>query len=380
MDVIPLTRKLISIPSHVGNGHDERAMAEFVFEYLKNIPFLKVEKQDVENGRFNIIARTSGKPKLLLAGHLDTVEPKTGWTHDQYAGAIKNGKLFGLGSADMKGGIAAILTAVASFKNISGLTLLFYCDEEYDFKGMRKFISSAKLACELAIVAESSGLKIWNAHRGLIEISFSVRGKTGHAARPKEGKNAIKGAALAIFETENELKKFGNRLLGDPSINIAFLRGGLNLNRTAGQEIILGKEGNNIADYAEAVLDIRTTSPKLKAATVIQILRKNLRKLGLDLTETKIRHDLGALWTDPKSIKPVMTAIKGLAPKTIFLDPSTRGYGDGQMIQEKFGIPVINLGPEGGNEHGADEWSRVSSLEKLSQMFVKLIYQYLQAK
>jgi len=92
MNTIQLTRKLVAIPSYVRGKTNEKKIGDFVFNYLKKIPYLKVKKQQLDNGRFNIIAETVGKPKLLLAGHLDTVEPKTGLIKNQFAGSIENNK------------------------------------------------------------------------------------------------------------------------------------------------------------------------------------------------------------------------------------------------------------------------------------------------
>ena len=141
MNTLQLTKKLISIPSYVGEKNNEKKIGDFIYKYLKQVPFLiKVEKQKVEGARFNVIATDGSKPKLLLIAHMDTVEPRGWQKHNPFRGTIKGNRLYGLGSMDMKGGMAAILSALKSFKKTKDLMLLFYCDEEYDFKGMKELV------------------------------------------------------------------------------------------------------------------------------------------------------------------------------------------------------------------------------------------------
>jgi acetylornithine deacetylase/succinyl-diaminopimelate desuccinylase-like protein len=89
MGTITLTKKLISIPSYVSKGVDENAKAEYIYQLLKNKSNLVVEKQYVEGKRFNVIAKDKYPTKLLLAGHIDTVEPKGSDTKSQLTPTIK---------------------------------------------------------------------------------------------------------------------------------------------------------------------------------------------------------------------------------------------------------------------------------------------------
>jgi len=79
MNTTDLTKKLVSIPSYVDTSTNEREIAEYVYQYLSTIPWLTTIKQDVKNDRFNVIAYSSPSPKLLLVGHLDTVQPSANW-------------------------------------------------------------------------------------------------------------------------------------------------------------------------------------------------------------------------------------------------------------------------------------------------------------
>jgi Acetylornithine deacetylase/Succinyl-diaminopimelate desuccinylase and related deacylases len=134
---LELTKQLVAIPSWVGPGCDEGQIGEFVYNWLRKNTQLTVIKQQVKDDRFNVIATGQGPTRSVLVGHMDTVEPRAGWLSDPWTPVIKNDRLFGLGATDMKGSLAAMLTAVSEVKNTNGLMVLCYIDEEYDFAGMR---------------------------------------------------------------------------------------------------------------------------------------------------------------------------------------------------------------------------------------------------
>jgi len=378
---LQILQKLVAIPSFVEKNRDERQVAEFVYQYLSIFPFLDVRKQPIDDsGRFNVIASTPGKPRLLLGGHVDTVPRQEGWRCDPFVGQIKGNRFFGLGACDMKGGCAAILDTITQLRNAKGLMLLFYCDEEYNFMGMKNFLAQSSLKSgtpELAIIAEPSDLKIWNAHRGIVELHLRMFGKTGHAKNPKEGNNAIDALYQVIDTVRKELKiATPHSMLGLSTLNIAFLNGGINRGNPNGK-IDIGCQANMIADYAEGVIDIRTNSPAINgetlAAKMVAIAKTSF---GCRL-ETKTALDFGSLFTDPKHLRVVEETIQAITGKKAqYLDGAKKGFGDGQFLQEKYGIPVINLGPVGGNMHQPDEWVDVDSLQVLRNILHNIIQYY----
>ena len=147
MTALQIVQDLVGIPTATGQegGLFEQGAAEYIEALLRQrYPWLRLSRQDIGEGRFNVVAKSDGEPQLLLAGHLDTVELKTGWNHNP-AGEIAGNRLYGVGSIDMKSGIACIVAALDGLEPVPGLTLLFYCDEEYDFKGMRHFNGISRL-------------------------------------------------------------------------------------------------------------------------------------------------------------------------------------------------------------------------------------------
>lgn len=107
-----ILKKLIAIPSVTGNEHD---IAIYIADYLRQCGVDSVELQPVEGKRLNVVAHLKGEkvgPVVLLTGHMDTVAPGEGWRTDPFKATERDGRIYGRGAADMKGGIAAILVAI----------------------------------------------------------------------------------------------------------------------------------------------------------------------------------------------------------------------------------------------------------------------------
>jgi len=391
MNTFQLTKKLISIPSHLDKKVNEKEIGNFIFRYLKRIPFLtKIRKQKVEGERFNIIAKDGSKPKLLLIAHMDTVEPRGWQKHSPFKGTVKGNKLYGLGSMDMKGGMAAILSALKSFEKTEGLMLLFYCDEEYDFKGMKKFIkeyknlafgknldsSGIQISPQLAVSAEPTNLKIWNGARGIIKVSFRVEGKTAPASRPDQGKNVIIGLVEAVKHLEKTLKKYRTKNLGPSICNLSAISGGLSLGRDKYGRQIVSQRGDAVADISKATLDIRCGHSGLESDIIQKTLNKFLSKNKFKLRNFTVYHDLGAFYTEPQKLKSVEKIIKDTIGKVDYLDLQQMGYQDIQMINEKLKVPSFSFGPRGGHRHQPDEWVDIKSLDKVKKVCQNLIRKY----
>ena len=239
---------------------------------------------------------------------------------------------------------------------------------------MKRFIKSNKKKIgDLAIFIEPTDLKICKAHRGLVEIKFIVRGKTGHAKNSKKGKNAILASAKAIAAFEKYIALNRNKVLGESAMNIAYIHGGLNLGENKKKEVILGKEGNNIADYAEFVIDIRPATKALNAKNVINFFQKEIKRNGCILEDWFIRHDYSCLYTDTKDIKNIIKTVKKSLGEAKILKPELMGYAEAPLVQEKFKIPVIYFGPSGKNSHGANEHVNIDSIKKTREVYKNII-------
>ncbi len=239
--VLQLLRELIAIPSvnpslapeEAGRG-GERELALFIGDWLRKrgIP---VVLQEAAPGRFNVLGLVSGRSRgktLMLNGHLDTVGT-AGMAGAPFRAAFLKGKVYGRGSADMKGGLAAMLAAAdALTTRDSGfrgqLLLAFVIDEEYLSIGTEKVLE--QFAADGAIVAEPTDLVIGIAHKGFAWAGVTVFGKAAHGSRPAEGVDAIVKAGKFLAEVERYeqtvLFRKKHPLLGAPSLHASRVAGG----------------------------------------------------------------------------------------------------------------------------------------------------------
>jgi len=315
---------------------------------------------------------------------MDTVQPKQGWKFDQFKGIKKDGKIYGLGTTDMKGGLATLLSNLNIFKETKGLMILFYIDEEYDFLGMRQFIKEyqGKIKPKLIVSLDGGDLQIGNGCRGLIEVGFAVQGKTGHAARPISGKNAILKSAKAIEKTISILKKdFSSKKLGITTCNLAYLRGGLDLGKDKRGNLLIGKEGNNVADMAEFILDVRPASEKLNASKLVEMVKKYLEKEDLKLLSFKIRHDLGS-WLTPKRALKNVEPIIAKTTKAKYANIGKTGYINTQMLWQAFDkVLCFTFGAgEGRLAHKPNEYIEITKLIKCQKAISNLIRQFAEGR
>lgn len=375
-NTLQLTKQLIEICSYVDNSTNEIALADFLMKYCSRVPNWKVTKQVVLSGRYNIVISDGYPTRLLYVGHLDTVQPKFLDKKLNTRSFIRQGKLYGLGAADMKGNIAAFLTAWAKIDETKGITALLYIDEEYDFAGIKEFIRQYKnkISPQLVLSGDGNDLSLGNGCRGLIELTVRVKGKTGHASNPPSGVNAITRSFAAVSKLENYFQKFYlSQELGQSTINLAYLQGGL-LQNESSMELVLGKEGNNIPDFAEFVLDIRPSVSALNAKKVTSLLSGFMAEEGLILQSVTRRHDLGA-WITPKNqLGNIVRTLSRDCP-LMWTDPGKRGFIDIQLLASALpNTPCCTLGAgDGRTVHREDENVPLVQLTRIEMIYKDII-------
>ncbi len=156
-------------------------------------------------------------------------------------------------------------------------------------------------------------------------------------------------------------------------MNIAYIQGGLDMGKNKEGEVVLGKEGNNIADFTEFIIDVRPTIKELNASRIIKYFKKEIKNNKCKVDESSVRHDYSCLYTNKKEISEVEGVIKKAIKKVDYLDLEAMGYGEAPLIQEKYQIPVIYFGPKGDNGHGANEWVDISSIKKTKEIYKSII-------
>ncbi|BBM82176.1 M20 family metallopeptidase [Candidatus Uabimicrobium amorphum] len=376
MSIIELTQKLVQIPSYVDGKCNEYKCMEFIESYIKEHTQLTMHRQLVENDRYNLIVHDNEPAKLIFFCHMDTVLPSSGWQHDLFRGEVQQKKLYGLGAVDMKGGLACALHAASHVKNTRGLHLVFDVDEEYYFKGIEKYLEKYSPAAQLAIFPEP-GMKIRNGHRGVIEIYFRLHGETGHASRPHEGKNAIRGIQEAVAVLEEALQEHSHPSLGKSTCNLSYLHGGSDPGHQTHGYINVEKSANKIPDIAEAILDIRPARSTVNADFVVDILQDFAQKHGYALTNVEKRLDYGAFHIDKEQLQDFAQIVETYIEGEIFADAKHFGYGEGQLVHERLQIPCAYFGPGPTQKaHEVDEYVETDELVCVEAIFRDTIIHY----
>jgi succinyl-diaminopimelate desuccinylase len=281
----------------------------------------------------------------------------------------------------MKGSLAAFLCALLREQNrikTDGLMLLMYIDEEYDFAGIRRFLGSRAADISPAFTLSLDGeLALATGCRGLIEISLTAKGQSGHAANPQNGNNAITGTLAALQNVGKELAAYTDSDLGGTTVNIAAMQGGVLQN--TGNVAMWLREGNVIPDTAEVVFEVRPATPQVTAELVLQKIKAELTRRGLGLAAISVRHNI-APWPVLYDASMLALLKKSYAKAGVPFKVSDRklqGYIDAQMVAEKIPAPTFIIGTGGNNKHGADENVPLASLEAATNIYAALLRELL---
>jgi len=366
MDVITLTRNLLSFNSINPPGNEE-VIAQFVGSILSSHGF-RTEYYHFEPGRLHLIAEkglSDKKPPIVLSGHIDTVPlGNKEWTRDPFAGEITDGKLWGRGSSDMKGGLAAmIIAAIEAFDQSNpdgGVRLIFTAGEELGCQGIQQLISSIGSSGKASaiIVGEPTANIPATGHKGALYLNAVNKGLTAHSSMPELGVNAIYKAAGAIIKIMDfRFNAERDPLLGFPTINVGKINGGMNI--------------NSVPDHAEFTIDIRTTTKSDHSA----ILSRLANELG-DETTLETLVNLGPVYTDEKSkFAQLVYDICGVDRTDASFPKSLPYLTDGSLLQRLYnGVPTIILGPgQPEMAHQTDEYCYIEKLEQSVNIYRDII-------
>lgn len=326
---------------------------------------LDVVTSPVEPGRDNVGITLAGGngPGLLLLGHTDVVPIGDGWTTDPFGGEVRDGRIYGRGASDMKGGLAAALVALAALRGteLSGpVELAAVVDEEETGKGIRAYVASAGgrarsfLGC---ITAEPTDLQTIIAARGDSYLRVAIHGRACHAGNPDDGANAIYGAAAVVAEIERlhaELAAAPHPLLGPATWSVGQINGGT---------------GGSIVPAECVIVADRRLLPGESPATVLDDLRT--RVAALDLKSRGLTVDLDMPMEMPAFETAADDALV-VATEAARLDaggPALPLAGwtaacDGGYVARDLDVPVVVLGPGSvtTEAHRADESVPIAEL------------------
>jgi len=377
-DPVALARALVATPSVnpeiEESGAGEAAVAELTAGWLRAWG-LSVEMSEVAAGRWNVVGRLEGDgvgPTLLLNGHLDTVGV-AGMGVEPFGGELKDGRLWGRGSCDMKGGVAALMAATAKVARdpLPGVLIVaLTADEEHASLGMEVLVRSGMRA-DAAVVCEPTSLAVMPAHKGFVWVEATFRGRAAHGSRPDAGVDAIEHAGrylTALGALRSRLRAGEpHALLGHGSFHAGTIEG--------------GSAPSVYPDVCRLVLE-RRTLPGESAAGTMDEFQAVLDELAAEVPEleAKLTQGLARPATEIPNDSPL---VAGLMAACTAEGVDSRLAGMTAWVDAAFlnqaGTPAVCFGPGSiAQAHSADEWIDPSEivactavLERFSQSFLQ---------
>lgn len=374
--LIRLTQDLVRAGSENPGGFEADAVAVLA-SALKDAG-AEVTLDEVEPGRPNLRAHVGsegGEGGILFLGHSDVVPAGTGWTGDPFVPRQMGDDLIGRGTTDMKGGLAAIVVALAAVHAETPevpITVLCTVDEEADARGIRHHIAHApQTRHALCVVAEPTSMTTITGCRGAANFLIEVRGHSAHAGHPSDGASAILAAAdlIAVIEDDHaRLAAEPHPVLGAATWNVGTIEGG---------------HGTSIVpDRCTLTIDRRTLpdeDPEEILTVVLEETRARIRRRGrpgadvIEVTGT-VEMTMPGFTIDPDSsvVRQIQTAV---------VDAGGSGATDiwtasceGGFICRHHGVDAVVLGPGDlpGEAHQPDERVSTSELVRAARAYALL--------
>ena len=339
-------------------------LIHFVRDYLARYGVDCRLMEDRSHAKANLFASIgpAGRPGFLLAGHTDVV-PVDGqkWTTDPFRLDRRDGRLYGRGSADMKGFIASVLAAVPRFVRQplhTPIHLAFTCDEEIGCIGLRELLEdslSLPVTAAMGIVGEPTSMRLVGEHKGKVAFRVHVRGQEGHSSNPAAGVNAVEYAAelIAFIHRFNQQKQSAGPF--DPqyetphtTLHVGSVHGGTVLNIVP----------------AECVFEFEIRYlPEAPAQPIVERIRR-FASDEIEPAMKKVNPSCGIVFHEKfaypgLSIAPdaeVVTFVNSLLDSDAA--PGKIAFGtEAGLYQQRCGIPMVVCGPgDIANAHQPDEY------------------------
>lgn len=350
-EIIQLLTRLVKARSYPGIPQQEKEAVEELDVYLRSHGIESIITE-VCDGRPNLLASVEGTnpgPHLSLCGHTDTVPPNEKSPVDLFAAVEKQGRLYGRGTADMKGALAAMAGALVHLKTSGTLTggkvtLAAIIDEETQTLGSEHLVKSGFRA-DAAIVGEPTNNLIDIGHKGLEWLVVEFEGKAAHGGTPESGINAISAAAhfvqLVEIELIPEFQKRRDPVLGLPAVNIGTIQG--------------GDQPSTVAAHCQIKLDRRWVNTETieQVFEDLEILLKKIRSArpGLKTKVFRVPDSMATMLHGPVTIEPEHPVVQAaqnalrehnLPAESLGVFPA---WTDAALISREAKIPSIIWGP-----------------------------------
>ena len=368
-EVVGICRDLVRLQS-VNPPGSELAAAEYVAAALKKCG-VGAELVKHSDTRASVLARLKGQgkePALFYNGHLDTVPVGAEkWRHDPFGGEIAEGKIWGRGAADMKGGLAAMMAAMKALAEASvplqgDLILAATAGEEIDSLGateVAKMLSREPL--QALFIAEPTYNEIYIAEKGVLWVEIETFGKTAHGSMPDQGRNAVLMMVKIIQEIEKiKIPHKTHPVLGGFTRSLNTISGGI--------------KTNVVPDHCAATIDMRTV-PGQEHSAILRQVENILEDLGRKDPDFKAAVkaiiDHPSVETSPS--EPVLQKFSSLVAEMTGQKAGFKGanyFSDAVGFLPVLKVPLILFGPgEPGQAHQPNEQVEISKLVEAARIF-----------
>ena len=358
MQAIEILERLVGFPSVVGTPNGE--IVAWIRHYLKSHGIAATELPGPEGDRSNLFA-TIGPvevPGYILSGPMDVVPAaEAGWSSDPFRLRAEADRLYGRGSTDMKGFLAAVLAAVpalAATRLRRPIHLAFSYDEEAGCRGVPHMIARLPELCARplgAIIGEPSNMRAIRAHKGKAAARLTVRGRSGHSSRPDQGLNAIHAMTGVLACANVEAARLTHGPFEDvfeppySSLQVGTLKG--------------GQAVNIIPDTCEAEFEARAISGVDPAVLLapLQAAAEALPQLGFEVEWRELSAYPALSLAADAPLARLLGELTGIEPLAAV------SYGTEAGLFQRAGIDAIICGPgDIARAHRPDEFILASEL------------------
>jgi acetylornithine deacetylase len=374
--LLELAQQLVRIdsvnPGVEAGGAGESSIAAFLMSRLGELG-IDASSHEAAPGRISVIARlpgSGGGRSLMLNAHLDTVG--VAGMPDPFSGAIREGRLYGRGSYDMKGSVAACVAAMKAIRDagvsLSGdLVLAAVADEEHASLGTTDVIS--RLRVDGAVVTEPTALRLCRAHKGFVWVEIETIGRAAHGSRFDLGIDANMAMGrvlgrLSVLEASLRARS-PHPLVGSPSLHAATIQGGTGLS-TYAESCVLRVErrtvpgestGDAVTEICDIVAEIGAADPAFRADVRVLMTREPW--------ETPADGSLAR--AVEQSARDVLQRLPEHVGESFWMDAA---------LLAAAGVETMVFGPTGAGAHAAEEWVEIRSLEVLGDILARTALEY----
>ncbi|MFI2200046.1 ArgE/DapE family deacylase [Streptomyces sp. NPDC020192] len=359
-------------PDLVPGGAGESVVADLCGRWLtaRGFEVHRLERRPRRPSLVAIARGTGGGRSLMLNGHLDTVG-LAGYDGDPLAPRVHDGRMYGRGAFDMKGGTAAMMVAAARATAHGFLRgdviLACVADEEHGSTGTEEVLKS--FTADAAIVTEPSQLQVTLAHKGFAWFEVEIEGRAAHGSRPELGVDAIAKAGHFLVPLEDLGRRLArgpaHPLLGTGTVHASVIRGGeepstypARCRITLERRTVPGESADGVERELTALLD--------QLASTVPDFRYRLTR-GLD--REPFQADPGA---------PIVCTLTRHAERALGHPPVVRAepFWTDCALLDRAGIPCLLFGVDGAGAHAADEYADLGSLDRLTDILTGTIAEF----